>query len=87
MSRDQKGNCQFRLASPPANFFKINIDASYNHHIGETGLGMVTRNSNGEVLLRALFRLSRTRGPLHAEILAILHGLKIAIQKETSKML
>ena len=44
------------------------------------GLGIVARNDQGEVCLSAVANVTNVKDPLHAEVLAILLGVKLMFE-------
>ncbi|XVF14449.1 hypothetical protein REPUB_Repub09cG0061100 [Reevesia pubescens] len=57
---------------PPLGVIKVNTDAAYKASNKTASLGMVARNSDGEVLISAVKRMSQVQSALHAEIFAII---------------
>ncbi|OMO88292.1 reverse transcriptase [Corchorus capsularis] len=65
---------------PPPGILKINSDASCCAARGEAGLGVVIRNSNGEVVVSGSRKLYFVSDPLYAEVHAILFGFELALE-------
>ncbi|KAH9679641.1 putative reverse transcriptase/RNA-dependent DNA polymerase [Citrus sinensis] len=72
---------------PPSGWFKINVDAAVNVKDQIAGLGVIIRNSNGEVVAaaiqRSFFQLSST----HMEAEAVILGIKSAQRAGFSPMI
>ncbi|XP_015388122.1 uncharacterized protein LOC107178012 [Citrus sinensis] len=72
---------------PPSGWFKINVDAAMNVKDQMAGLGVIIRNSKGEVVAAAVqkscFQLSST----HMEAEAVILGIKSAQRAEFSLMI
>ncbi|KAH9695348.1 putative reverse transcriptase/RNA-dependent DNA polymerase [Citrus sinensis] len=72
---------------PPCGWFKINVDAAVNVKDQIAGLGVIIRNSNGEVVAAAVqqscFQLSST----HMEAEAVILGIKSAQRAGFSPMI
>ncbi|KAI5321743.1 hypothetical protein L3X38_030814 [Prunus dulcis] len=67
--------------SPPnGNFVKINVDAAVNLLIGFRGLGVVIRDSMGDLMLAAYKGLHGMFSPKATELYATIMGLQIASQ-------
>jgi hypothetical protein len=64
---------------PPSGWYKLSIDGSYDV-IGKAGAGMVVRDHNGEVIISACRELKSCRGPLEAELHALMEGLSLVLQ-------
>ena len=65
--------------SPIIGAMKLNVDATFYPTSREAGLGMVVRDHMGEVHLCAVTRVENIESPLHAELTAILFGIKEAV--------
>ena len=63
---------------PTNNSIKLNIDASFDVRTGVAGLGVVARDEKGDVKLSAEARMDNIQSPLHAEVMAMLFGVKTA---------
>ncbi|XP_075076638.1 uncharacterized protein LOC142163266 [Nicotiana tabacum] len=63
---------------PPKGLFKLNIDASFHKNMQIYGLGGVIRNANGHWIV-GYTKSAHARGSLHAEIKALLDGLKTTL--------
>ena len=61
---------------PPSGSIKLNVDAAFATVVKEARLGLVIRDSRGEVLWSAVKRVDQVYSPLQAELLAILFGLE-----------
>ncbi|XP_075111177.1 uncharacterized protein LOC107777689 [Nicotiana tabacum] len=62
----------------PKGWFKLNIDASFHKNIQICGLCGVIRNANGHWIV-GYTKSAHARGSLHAEIKALLDGLKTSL--------
>ena len=60
--------------------FKINIDATLNVHGQMSGLGVVIRDCNGQVMASLCSQLGVCYSPEIAEVLAIRRGLRLAME-------
>jgi len=65
---------------PPDIGFKLNIDASFNHNSRKGGMGYVIRNHLGDWIIGMSSRIT-SNSVQNAELLALLHGLRLAISK------
>ncbi|KAL6129489.1 hypothetical protein ACLB2K_072839 [Fragaria x ananassa] len=63
---------------PLKGFVKLNVDASFNHSDGTTGLGGVFRDHTGNCLGVFSTFLYQSSSPSHGELLALLKGVQIA---------
>lgn len=63
---------------PESQFLKLNIDGSYNQSTAREGAGGVIRNNNGERMQGLACRIYHTSSN-QAELLALKHGLEIAV--------
>lgn len=62
---------------PPHGFAKLNIDGSYQGGIRSTGFGGLIKKDDGHWIL-VFSRNSGDSSVLHAELTAIMHGLRLA---------
>jgi ribonuclease HI len=65
---------------PPDGWIKVNFDDSFVEQTGEAGVGVITRNSKGEVIFIAWRALSRCANAPEAEAFACLEGIQLAGQ-------
>ncbi|KAH7575609.1 hypothetical protein JRO89_XS02G0162200 [Xanthoceras sorbifolium] len=68
-----------RWSRPTSGGFKINSDAALNSSSKLVGLGAVIRDSNGNVMAACAKRLHLLCSAAHAEALALLCGVQLAI--------
>ena len=61
---------------PLVGFFKLNVDAAFYFYFKEACLGIVVRDSRGEVLWCAVEKVARVFSPLQAELKAIFFGME-----------
>lgn len=64
----------------PPGWVKVNVDGSFVPQTGGAGLGVVIRNSDGEVLLTAWKPLLRCAEAAEVEAMACLEGLRLTVQ-------
>lgn len=70
--------CGRALWCPPlADYIKINVDAGACRE-NETGIGVIARDAFGSVLAVVSTRVAGKRSVLHAELMAIEEGLRVA---------
>ncbi|XVE66233.1 hypothetical protein DITRI_Ditri08aG0064000 [Diplodiscus trichospermus] len=73
--------------SPPlADFWKVNVEASFHADLCAATLGAVVRDSHGSVLVCAVKEACHVKTPLQAELLAILYGTEVAHRFEFKKL-
>jgi ribonuclease HI len=65
---------------PPTGWAKCNVDGSFVSQSGEAGVGVVVRDSEGQVILTAWRVIFRCQDAVEAEALACLEGLRLAAQ-------
>ena len=65
---------------PPTGWAKCNVDGSFVSQSGEAGVGVVIRDSEGQVILTAWRVIFRCQDAVEAEALACLEGLRLAAQ-------
>ncbi|XVF56357.1 hypothetical protein PTKIN_Ptkin06aG0113700 [Pterospermum kingtungense] len=63
---------------PEEGILKINVDAVTQLPLQQAVVGIVMRDHDGSVFLSAALTVRGAESILHAELLAILHGLKVA---------
>ncbi|OMO67823.1 reverse transcriptase [Corchorus capsularis] len=63
---------------PPASVYKLNTDTTYNVDSHEAKLGVVLRDSTGQIRFSACKRISFVADVMQSEILAIHYGLLVA---------
>jgi ribonuclease HI len=76
-----------RWKAPPADYYKVNVDASFHAATMRGGWGFVVRGSNGEVLEAGAGNLSRVSGALQAETLAVQRSLERVAQLGMSRII
>ncbi len=59
---------------------KINVDGSFDAHVGSGGVGAIMRDSDGAAIVASCSHLSRCNSALEAELLAIKAGIIMAYQ-------
>ena len=69
-----------RWVPPPTGWAKCNVDGSFVSQSGEAGVGVVVRDSEGQVILTAWRVIFRCQDAVEAEALACLEGLRLAAQ-------
>ena len=69
-----------RWTTPSADRVKLNVDAAFCPRSRIAGLGMVVRNSSGDICLCAVMKSDKMESPLQAELKAIAFGLEIAME-------
>ncbi|XP_019229975.1 PREDICTED: uncharacterized protein LOC109210947 [Nicotiana attenuata] len=67
-----------RWHKPPINTIKLNCDGAFSSTSNAAGMGGCFRNSNGDWILGYQKR-THAASPIHAELLALLEGLRIAL--------
>ncbi|XWS69079.1 hypothetical protein CRYUN_Cryun04dG0148800 [Craigia yunnanensis] len=73
---------------PPAlDILKLNVDAAFSASSGKARYGMVVRDSTGKICLCAVSKEEDANTVLHAELKAILFGLKIACNNFTETLI
>ncbi|XVF12979.1 hypothetical protein REPUB_Repub08aG0167000 [Reevesia pubescens] len=70
-----------RWIPPRAPEVKLNVDASFCAQNGVAGLGSVLRDCGGNILSSAVTKERLTQSVLHAEVKAILFGLRLVFQQ------
>jgi ribonuclease HI len=71
---------------PPTNFIKINFNGASKGNPGPAGYGAILRNSNGKILCLIAVFLGETTNNV-AELIGLLRGLQIAIDKHHHKII
>ncbi|KAL4279259.1 hypothetical protein GQ457_03G017210 [Hibiscus cannabinus] len=66
---------------PPGDFIKINTDGAFNPSTYEARIGVIARNSTGEVLGGFAQHSGVSTDALHTEFLAVVAGLQLAREK------
>lgn len=69
-----------RWQAPPAGWTKINVDGSFAVGSGDAGVGVVARNSSGDVLFTAWRTLFRCADAPEAEARACIEGIRLAAE-------
>nr|AAP52527.2 retrotransposon protein, putative, unclassified [Oryza sativa Japonica Group]AAX95549.1 hypothetical protein [Oryza sativa Japonica Group] len=64
---------------PKDGWMKLNVDGSFDASSGKGGLGMILRNSAGDIIFTSCKPLERCNNPLESELRACVEGLKLAI--------
>ncbi|KAH9649551.1 rnase h domain-containing protein [Citrus sinensis] len=67
---------------PPQGLFKANVDAAINEEKRKAGLGVVIRDSNGEVIAAAVNRTPFYGNVAQAEAAAVNFGIQIAMEAD-----
>lgn len=65
---------------PPEGWTKVNVDGSFVQATGEAGIGIVARNSSGEVVFSAWKVLFRCADAAEAEARACVEGIRFTAQ-------
>ncbi|KAL4363965.1 hypothetical protein GQ457_04G016290 [Hibiscus cannabinus] len=65
---------------PSAPSVKINVDAAFNSSSNRASSGVVVRDSNGLVLGSCFIPSCNISSPFAAEALAVIHGLRFALE-------
>ena len=73
--------------APPADYYKLNIDASFDPKMRSGGWGYVARNSEGDFLDGGAGSIIRVFDVLQAEALAALHAVQRAAQLGMSRII
>ncbi|XWS29611.1 hypothetical protein CRYUN_Cryun24cG0044000 [Craigia yunnanensis] len=66
---------------PPSNVLKLNANASFDQTTRIAGLGVVIRDEQRSVVLSASAKMSSISNSLYAEVLAILFGIKLMLER------
>jgi ribonuclease HI len=69
-------------SKPPVGWIKLNTDASYHHHNGEAGAGVVARDDQGRLLFAACTSLKGCNSPEDAETKAALFGISLVEDRQ-----
>lgn len=69
-----------RWKVPPAGWYKINVDGSFDLNNGKAGAGVVARTSTGEVVFTAWRALFRCSDAAEAEARACVEGIRLAAE-------
>ncbi|GAV89685.1 RVT_3 domain-containing protein, partial [Cephalotus follicularis] len=72
---------------PPRQTLKVNCDAAVSENRNDVGAGMVVRDVQGNVLLAAAMTVEHIRDPRSIEAMAILHALKVSLEKGWRKII
>ncbi|KAF8691185.1 hypothetical protein HU200_040302 [Digitaria exilis] len=75
-----KRSGQYRWQLPSPGWVKVNVDGSYVAETGTTGVGVVARNSLGDIVFTAWRVLLRCADVAKAEARACVEGLRLATQ-------
>lgn len=59
---------------------KLNVDGSFDSITGTGGVGVVLRNTSGQVIFSVCGFIERCTSPLESELLACKEGLNMALQ-------
>ncbi|OMO93815.1 hypothetical protein COLO4_16656 [Corchorus olitorius] len=81
----EKQGLQF-WQKPPHEWIKVNSDGAFSSHSGKAGIGVVVRNSDGEVL-DAFGKSVVARDALMAEALVMREGAKLAVAANHEKVI
>ncbi|XP_019235374.1 PREDICTED: uncharacterized protein LOC109215717 [Nicotiana attenuata] len=74
-----------RWYKPPKNAIKLNCDGALSSTNNAAGIGGLFRNSNGDWIL-GYQKATHAASPIHAELLALLEGLNIAVDFKDTNM-
>lgn len=64
---------------PPVDMLKLNCDASFQPESGSGSWGALIRDSDGDLVLSGGGRMDHVLGPFHAELIACLQGIQMAL--------
>ncbi|KAI9194421.1 hypothetical protein LWI28_005846 [Acer negundo] len=73
-----RSNSVISWSPPCSGLFKINSDAELDVGNGKVGLGIIIRDSEGEILACRASPILAGFSPLISEVVAVLHGLSFA---------
>jgi len=73
--KQEKQKTQMKWKAPPADYYKLNIDASFDPKTTSGGWGYIARNSEGDFLDGGGGSIIRVFDVLQAEALAALHDV------------
>ncbi|XP_019231586.1 PREDICTED: uncharacterized protein LOC109212401 [Nicotiana attenuata] len=76
---------EIRWYKPPKNAIKLNCDGAFSSTNNAAGIGGLFRNSNGDWILGHQ-KATHAASPVHAELPALLEGLKIAVNFKDTNM-
>jgi ribonuclease HI len=72
---------------PPAEFLKLNIDATFDPDGRNGGWGFILRDEDGDVVTAGCGKLDWVHDPLQAEVVACLQGTQAAIDLGVGKII
>lgn len=81
-SSQMQNNVKHRWVRPPLGWVKLNIDGSFDASQDKGGIGMVLRDSTGEVIASACKPLASCINALESELLACREGLLLVPQAD-----
>ncbi|XP_075080249.1 uncharacterized protein LOC142165776 [Nicotiana tabacum] len=76
---------EIRWYRPPKNAIKLNCDGAFSSTNNVAGIGGLFRNSNDDWIM-GYHKAIRASSPIHAESLALLEGLRIAVDFKHTNM-
>jgi len=85
--KQEKQKTQMKWKAPPADYYKLNIDASFDPKMRSGGWGYVARNSEGDFLDGGAGSIIRVFDVFQAEALAALHAVQRAAQLGMSRII
>ncbi|XP_042974660.1 uncharacterized protein LOC122306292 [Carya illinoinensis] len=77
---------QCRWESPPSGVFKLNVDGAFSSNGSVSGIGVIVRNSKGEVIMSAAKKELSVMTAVEVEALAIIRGLQLCIDLEIQNL-
>ena len=69
--QQQLHHSTYKWVKPPPNFYKVNVDAAYNKQERQAGMGVIIRDSAGQVLACFAMKIEAVQNPSLAEALAL----------------
>ncbi|KAG2717700.1 hypothetical protein I3760_03G188300 [Carya illinoinensis] len=76
---EKKSYSQLQWKKPPPNGLKLNVDGAIFKEQYRAGVGIILRDTNGDVLLAASKKESMVNDPAEVELLAMLRGLQLVL--------
>jgi ribonuclease HI len=71
---------------PPVDTLKLNCDASFFSESGSGSWGALIRDSDGDPVLSGRGRMDHVLSPFHAELIACLQGIQMALNLGVSRL-
>jgi ribonuclease HI len=65
---------------PEEGWVKLNVDGSFHQESGEAGIGMILRDSSGDIIFSSCRQLFTCSSPLEAELAACMEGCALTLQ-------